>query len=214
MSSLITGENHFVTEIGRYNKYRAKQCTHTGWWLVLGWVTIKKYHPCIRFRNDTLHVNIGLHLHVALHKLQSGNSAAYLPLTIVSRAHAGLSRRINGSVDAQYSTYNSPIPDRHIQRQRSHENYKCCGLSALLQAKKHDLLRTVWLNLDSTNAICLHVLSFQPICKKCQPVQCRIVWLLALLHLSCLCLFVLMFIVLLWLTLCYVMFSLCYSNVS
>jgi len=30
----------------------------TAWWLVLGWVTTKEYHPCIRFRNDTLHVNI------------------------------------------------------------------------------------------------------------------------------------------------------------
>jgi len=53
--------------MGRYNKYRTKQCTHTSWWLVLGWVTTKEYHPCIRFRHDTLHVNIELHLH--LHKV-------------------------------------------------------------------------------------------------------------------------------------------------
>jgi len=63
MYAVITGKNYFVAKMGRYNKYRAKQCTHTSWWLVLGWVTTKEYHPCIRFRNDTLHVNIGLHLH-------------------------------------------------------------------------------------------------------------------------------------------------------
>jgi len=51
--------------MGRYNKYRTKLCTHThtSWWLVLGWVTTKEYHPCIRFRNDKLHVNIKFHLH-------------------------------------------------------------------------------------------------------------------------------------------------------
>jgi len=52
--------------MGRYNKYRTKQCTHTSWWLVLGWVTTKEYHLCIRFRNDTLHVNIELHLHLSV----------------------------------------------------------------------------------------------------------------------------------------------------
>jgi len=66
MSAVITGKNYFVTEMGRYNKYRTKQCTHTRWWLVLGWVTTKEYHPCIRFRNDTLHVNIELHLQLLL----------------------------------------------------------------------------------------------------------------------------------------------------
>jgi len=50
--------------MGRYNNYRTKQCTHTSWWLVLGWVTTKEYHSCIRFRNDTLHVNIELHLYL------------------------------------------------------------------------------------------------------------------------------------------------------
>jgi len=43
-------------------------CTHTSWWLVLGWVTTKEYHPCIRFRNDLLHVNIELHLHLHLRR--------------------------------------------------------------------------------------------------------------------------------------------------
>jgi len=64
MSAVITGKQLFVTEMGRYNKYRTKQCTLTSWWLVLRWVTTKEYHPCIRFRNDTLHVNIELHLHL------------------------------------------------------------------------------------------------------------------------------------------------------
>jgi len=42
----------------RYNKYYTKQlnaqtytCTHNIWWLVLGWVTTKEYHPrlCIDY---------------------------------------------------------------------------------------------------------------------------------------------------------------------
>jgi len=42
----------------RYNKYQTKQlhahkytCTHNSWWLVLGWVTFKEYHPrlCIDY---------------------------------------------------------------------------------------------------------------------------------------------------------------------
>jgi len=42
----------------RYNKYQSKQlhahtytCTHNSWWLVLGWVTPKEYHPrlCIDY---------------------------------------------------------------------------------------------------------------------------------------------------------------------
>jgi len=65
-SNVCSVKNYFVTEIGRYNKYRTKQCTHTSWWIVLGWVTTKEYHPCISFRNDTLHVNIELHLHLLL----------------------------------------------------------------------------------------------------------------------------------------------------
>jgi len=41
-----------------YKKYQTKQlhahtytCTHNSWWLVLGWVTIKEYHPrlCIDY---------------------------------------------------------------------------------------------------------------------------------------------------------------------
>ena len=39
----------------RYNKYQTKQCTHTlphcthtRWWLVLGWVTTKEDHPRLR----------------------------------------------------------------------------------------------------------------------------------------------------------------------
>jgi len=42
----------------RYNKYQTKQlharpntCTYTSWWLVLGWMTTKEYHPrlCIDY---------------------------------------------------------------------------------------------------------------------------------------------------------------------
>jgi len=50
MSAVITGKNYFVTEMGRYNKYRTKQCTHTSWWLVLDWVTTKEYIPFIMTR--------------------------------------------------------------------------------------------------------------------------------------------------------------------
>jgi len=63
MTSMITGKNYFVTEMGHYNKYWTKQCTHTTLWLVLDWVSIKEYDPCIRFRNDIFHVNIELHSH-------------------------------------------------------------------------------------------------------------------------------------------------------
>jgi len=35
MSAVITGKKLLWC----YNKYRTKQCTHTSWWLVLGWVT-------------------------------------------------------------------------------------------------------------------------------------------------------------------------------
>jgi len=68
MSAVITGKKLLCY---RYNKYRIKQCTHTSWWLVLGWVTTKESdaritdgNPCIRFTNDTLHVNLELHLHL------------------------------------------------------------------------------------------------------------------------------------------------------
>jgi len=64
--------------MGRYNKYRTKQCTNTSWWLVLGWVTTKEYHSCIRFRNDTLHVNIELHLHLHTTFLRSGLGTWFL----------------------------------------------------------------------------------------------------------------------------------------
>jgi len=41
-----------------YNKYQTKQlhahtytCTHNSWWLVLGWVTTKEYHPRLCINN-------------------------------------------------------------------------------------------------------------------------------------------------------------------
>ena len=54
MSAVMTGKNYLVTKMDCYNKYQTKQCTHTlthcthyKWWLVLGWVTTKKDHPCL-----------------------------------------------------------------------------------------------------------------------------------------------------------------------
>jgi len=44
----------------RYNNYQTKQlhahtytCTHNSWWLVLGWVTTKEYHPLRRLDRQT-----------------------------------------------------------------------------------------------------------------------------------------------------------------
>ena len=55
MSAVITGKNYLVTKMNRYNKYQTKQCKHTLthrthyiWWLVLGWVTTKEDHLCLR----------------------------------------------------------------------------------------------------------------------------------------------------------------------
>jgi len=46
--------------MNRYNKYQTKQlhehtytCTHNSWWLVLGWMTIKEYHPLPRLEYQT-----------------------------------------------------------------------------------------------------------------------------------------------------------------
>jgi len=60
MSVVITGKNYFFTKMGRNNKYRTKPythkhtCTHTSWWLVLGWVTtttIRAYDSTIKCRH-------------------------------------------------------------------------------------------------------------------------------------------------------------------
>ena len=59
MSAVITGKKYLVTKMDRYNKYQTKQfhthihCTHNSWWLLLGWVTTKKYHPLLRFDRQT-----------------------------------------------------------------------------------------------------------------------------------------------------------------
>jgi len=56
MSAMLMVNNYLVNKMDRNNKYQTKQlhahtytCTHNSWWLVLGWVTTKEYHPHLRF---------------------------------------------------------------------------------------------------------------------------------------------------------------------
>jgi len=64
MSAVLT--SYLV--MNRYNKYQTKQlqaytytCVHNSWWLVLGWVTTKEYHP--RLCIDYVDFMVQLHLH-------------------------------------------------------------------------------------------------------------------------------------------------------
>jgi len=69
----------------RYNKYQTKQlhahtytCTHNSWWLVLGWVNTKEYHPrlCIdyvdfmaRYKCNYIYINILMIISTAVKEL-------------------------------------------------------------------------------------------------------------------------------------------------
>jgi len=85
----------------RYNKYQTKQlhahayiCTHNSWWLVLGWVTTKEYHPLPRLDRPTS-------TYVAFTKTLNNNNSSLVVIKRCSNILQSLQRLAEVTVDSE-----------------------------------------------------------------------------------------------------------------
>jgi len=115
ISVVLTGTNYRVSKMGRYNKYWTKQlnthtytCTHTSWWLVLGWVNTKEYLPRLWF--DHLKSTCG-----ALTNVYNNNTNAVFCIC-ANKLHQNLmwliNLKITSSLHEKYMSWGWDTPKR------------------------------------------------------------------------------------------------------